>query len=146
MKEIWREVPGFEGIYKISNLGRIFVYPTHHPLGYGRHHNGRFAVHSKSPAGYPTLDAKRTGRPRKTILIHKLIAQLFIPNPHNHGIVNHKDGDKSNYNLVNLEHVSKREDCLHVYRTGLRVVTEKQRRALTGGRLKAIQNRKKEKS
>lgn len=55
----------------------------------------------------------------KTLLVHRIIAQAFIPNPDNLPQINHKDGVKTNNNIINLEWCNRSENILHAYRTGL---------------------------
>lgn len=60
------------------------------------------------------------GKPPKTFRIHRLVAEAFLSNPKRKKFVNHKDGNKENNVVTNLEWVTKREDSLHAYSTGLR--------------------------
>lgn len=68
--------------------------------------------------GYYCLMLKSKGK-RQTFLIHRLVALAFIPNPDNKTTVNHKDGNKLNNNVENLEWMSLRENIQHGYKTGL---------------------------
>jgi hypothetical protein len=56
---------------------------------------------------------------RKNKSVHRLVASLYIPNPENFPVVNHKDGNKSNNNIENLEWTTRKENSLHAYKTGL---------------------------
>lgn len=89
MKEIWKDIPGYEGIYYASNKGLI------------RSKNGilKPSVHRD---GYLKVVFCVKGR-RKTFQVHRLIAQTFIPNPNNLPQINHKDEDKTNNCVENLE-------------------------------------------
>ena len=91
MKEIWKDIIGFEGIYEISNLGRIRRIKT-----------GRILSTRRSDGWYITVtlykDKKRYGKS-----LHRLVAETFVPNPYNLPEVNHIDEDKINNRADNLE-------------------------------------------
>jgi hypothetical protein len=98
MKEVWRDVKGYEGYYQVSNLGRVrsldmMVW------------NGKVYYKKKGrilKAGGLTYKSvvllKRT-----TKTVHRLVAEAFIPNPNNYKYINHKDEDKFNNKAENLE-------------------------------------------
>lgn len=88
MKEIWRDIPTTKN-YQASNMGRI------------RHHN-KIITLSTSNEGYLTASLRYHGK-SKTRYVHRLVAQTFIPNPKNLPAVNHKDEDKQNDQVNNLE-------------------------------------------
>lgn len=89
--EIWIDIADFEGIYKISNKGRI--------KNTIRNNNLKYFINKQ---GYVIVKLSKNGV-RYYLRVHRLVAQAFIPNPNNYPIINHKDEDKSNYNLSNLE-------------------------------------------
>ena len=88
--EEWRPVVGYEGLYEVSNTGQVINIKTGHIL---KQH--------KDKDGYWVLSLKRDKY--KTYFAHRLVAQAFIPNPDNLPMVNHKDEDKSNCMVDNLE-------------------------------------------
>lgn len=97
MNEEWRDIEGYEGLYQVSNLGRV------KSLKY-RGHEGCIGILTPRLDGkeYETVALYKGGKVRNT-KIHRLVAQAFIPNPNNYPQVNHKDEDKTNNNVDNLE-------------------------------------------
>ena len=92
MKEIWKNIPEYVGIYEISNLGNIrSVYNNNKPLKLSIGKNKYVTV---------SLYKNKIG---KTFNVHRLVAQVFIPNPNNLPCVNHKDENRSNNCVDNLE-------------------------------------------
>lgn len=88
-------------------------------------HRGNKLKPSITVAGYLAVSCQHNGI-RKASLAHRLIAEVFIPNPENLPEVNHKDGVKTNNSLENLEWVTKSENMLHSCRTlGKRLKSEK---------------------
>lgn len=109
-KEIWKSVKGFEGAYEVSNLGkvrsvdRIVVYPDGKP----RLKKGKELSQATSRGGYNAI-LICTQKERKNYLVHRLVAEAFIPNPENLPCINHKDENKHNNCVENLEW------CTHQY-------------------------------
>ena len=104
-KELWKDVVGYEGYYKISNLGRVKSIQRFYTDILGR----RIPVREKmiiikisKNTGYPFVGLSKNGR-REKKFIHRMIAEAFIPNPKNLPCVNHIDQDRSNSVLSNLE-------------------------------------------
>lgn len=102
--EIWKDVKGFEGYYEVSDLGRVRRLDRYdYGCGYARFYKGRILknlVYKKT--GYFHVQLCKCG----TIInksVHRLVAEAFIPNPDNLPQVNHKDEDKSNNCVDNLE-------------------------------------------
>jgi hypothetical protein len=75
-----------------------------------------------------------TKNKRKNHYIHRLVALHFIDNPLNYKEINHKDGNKSNNNISNLEWISRSGNIKHAYNTGLRSLTPKMLKVLKKGR------------
>lgn len=102
MKEIWKTIKGFPK-YEISTLGRV--------KSYKRHANGVFLKPRIHTGGYRTI-VLYDPKPRYKF-IHRLVCEAFLSNPLNKPQVNHKDEDKSNNNLDNLEWVTHKENSNH---------------------------------
>ena len=97
MEEIWKPI-GYEG-YEVSNLGRVKSYK------YDKI-NGKIMKPYKNTKGYLQIDLQLDGRKRENrvhLAVHRLVAIAFIPNPDNLPQVNHKDEDKTNNCVDNLE-------------------------------------------
>ena len=95
--EIWKTIPGYEGLYEISNFGRVKT----HCAGRGRNVTKiRKLVPDKD--GYLTVMLTDHGR-AKNMKVHRLVAEAFIDNPNNYPMINHKDECKSNNSFENLE-------------------------------------------
>ena len=100
MNEIWKDIKNYEGFYQISNLGRVKSLP--------RKRNNKFNNEEiilkqfKNTNGYLQVDLWKNNV-GKHILVHKLVAQTFINNPNNYPFINHKDENKQNNCVNNLE-------------------------------------------
>ena len=101
MKEFWKDIEGYEGIYQVSNLGRVKRVTT-----------GRILKGCKDRGGYLVVSLSKNGM-YKTHKIHRLVAQAFIPNQENKPDVNHIDEDKANNLYSNLEWVTAKENNNH---------------------------------
>lgn len=113
MQEIFKDVQGYEGKYQVSNFGRVLSLPKAKATGNGgraRFLKQEFTIAKKAHynrvtfcvAGYTTRH-----------LVHRLVAQAFIPNPLNKPQVNHIDNDGTNNHVSNLEWVTGVENMLH---------------------------------
>lgn len=104
MKEIWKDIKGYEGLYQVSNLGRIksLKRECRHPLGGQRIVNERIMKLERTKWGYLRVHLNNNGVGKK-VLVHRLVAQAFIPNSNNYEVVNHKDENPQNNNVENLE-------------------------------------------
>jgi hypothetical protein len=114
--EIWKDVVGYEGIYEVSNYGKVKRLET-----LVKNKNGYRLVKEKIlkiPSHIYQSVFLSNGK-IKQHYVHRLVATAFIPNPLNKEQVNHKDGNKLNNNLSNLEWVTKAENQLHAIENGL---------------------------
>lgn len=93
-KEIWKDIVGYEGLYQVSNFGRIKSL-------YNYRGKGNILI-PRLKRGYLTIGLRKN-KIRKWKTIHRLIAQTFIPNPHNYPVVNHKNENKLDNRIENLE-------------------------------------------
>lgn len=110
--EVWRDIPEYEGLYQVSNLGRVknlnnfhtkmekILKPTLHPKGYLR-------------------VALFKNRKPKFFSVHRLVAVSFIENPENKDCINHIDCNKQNNEVDNLEWVTTQENQTHAINNGL---------------------------
>ena len=103
-QEIWRdtEYPG----YQVSNLGRVYSVPR-------KRVRGRFLSKNDNGNGYMSVMFCVDGMPKR-LYVHRLVAKAFLPNPDNKTEVNHKDGNKKNNRVENLEWVTRSENAIHL--------------------------------
>ena len=117
MTEIWKPVPGYEGLYEglyeVSNIGEIRSIPRH-----GTFKNLHILKGGHNKDGYKQISLTKNGKP-KTFKVHRIVASVFIPNPMGYREINHKDENKDNNSVENLEWVTRSENIRHAYRTGL---------------------------
>lgn len=119
MSEFWKDIEGYKGIYKISNLGRVKTLERTVLFGHTKRllkEGVRTPVKSKEGYWVITLSNKRK---KKLFSIHRLVATHFIPNPNNYPEVNHINGDKEDNDSRNLEWCTRRQNIEHAHTTGL---------------------------
>lgn len=106
--EVWKPLPGFEGLYEVSDLGRVYTIRAHKILDLSPSSNGYYMA---------TLFDKKSQRTRKHV--HYLVAITFIgPRPKGQ-VINHLDGVKTNNAAINLEYVTPSENSIHAHKLGL---------------------------
>ena len=98
--EVWKDVAGYEGYYQVSNKGN--VYSVERINSMGKKCGGRTLRPRYDQRGYFKVGLYKNGKMQNK-LIHRLVAESFIPNPENHPEVNHRDEVKTNNELSNLE-------------------------------------------
>lgn len=116
----WRPVHGFEGLYEVSNRGEIRSLERDLTLKCGkvRHYKSVNLSGGVDGKGYLTVNLTN-GKTKKTFRFHRIVAEAFIPNPNGLPQVNHKDGNKLNNNVSNLEWCTDFENKQHARVHGL---------------------------
>ena len=107
MYMVGKQFPGYEGIYEISTHGEVKSI-----------RNNKILKPFITKCGYKQVELNLNGKAKK-FLIHRLVAQVFIPNPHKKTQVNHIDGNKTNNDMSNLEWTTPAENTKHAYKNGL---------------------------
>lgn len=108
--EIWREVVGYEGLYQVSNFGRVKSFCR------GK---GKIIKSNVGIGGYLRVVLCKDFD-KKNRFVHVLVAKAFIPNPEGKKQINHRDGNKKNNHVSNLEWMTPKENIRHALDTGLR--------------------------
>jgi hypothetical protein len=115
--EHWRPIPGAEGFYRVSDQGRIRSERLPHKT-VGRQ-RGRVLKPCPDNKGYLLFRICIPGRPPKTMKVHRAVALAFL-GPAPEGLqINHKNGDKRDNRVENLEYISCRENIRHCWQMGL---------------------------
>lgn len=114
MDEIWKDVVGYEGLYSVSNLGKI----KRDKSGTGICKAGRILKLRQSAMGYFMTCLYKNGTP-KHFTNHSIIAQAFIGIRPKGFTINHKDGIKTNNHVDNLEYLTQKENVIHSHRNNL---------------------------
>ena len=110
---MWKDIIGYENQYEINEKGEVRNKKTKKILSISKSTNGYLKVHLYK------------NNMLKNCYIHRLIAEMFIPNPHNYLCVNHKDGNKTNNKIDNLEWCSYSMNNKHAYNNKLKTITNK---------------------
>ena len=113
MTEEWRDIKGYEGLYRVSNTGKVLSLHPHS----SKQINPTLII-GDMVRGYRRVDLRKNGK-RERYLVHRLVAEAFIPRTAGKGEINHIDGDKANNVVGNLEWCDRRENMKHAYACGL---------------------------
>lgn len=122
MQEIWKDVVGFEGLYKVSNFGNVMGMGKSWVCGmYNKIRTKPKSILPKSTntSGYHQiwLSKNKNG---KNYRVHRLVAEAFLENPENKKDINHKNGNKTDNGLDNLEWCTRSENVLHAFKNDLK--------------------------
>lgn len=128
--EIWKDIKGYEGLYQVSNLGRIKSLKRK-----VRYQNSFKTLKERikgtfiGKQGYLRVELSKNGVNKK-YSVHRLVAKSFIENSNESLEINHKNGIKTDNRVENLEWITRSENELHAYKMNLAKNTEKQRNAV----------------
>ena len=114
MEELWKDVKGYEGQYKVSNLGNV------KSLKYLHHNKEAIIKGGIKKTGYRQVILSKNYK-NKYVSVHRLVAEAFIPNPLNKPQINHINGNKLDNRVGNLEWCTGSENVIHAYKTGLQI-------------------------
>ena len=110
---MWFDIPGYEGIYEISVRGSIRSVPRIRKTPNGvYYYSGKLLKYQFTKQGYPVVTLSKENK-QKNVTIHRIVAMVFIPNTERKREVNHRDGNKCNYDITNLEWCTRKENQLH---------------------------------
>lgn len=122
-EEIWKDIPGWEGFYRVSDHGNVKSIPRTLETVKVKsgivmaHFKGRFMAQKKNEHGYMAVYLTK-GNKTKGYLVHRLVLMAFVPNPENKPYVDHIDNNPSNNNLSNLRWCTPLENVRHCINQG----------------------------
>lgn len=110
MNEIWHKIDDYEDLYEVSNFGNIKSF-----------HKGKIKLLKPQMDGWGYLHVfLYKNKKAKIYKVHKLVAKYFIPNKNNFNVINHKDGNKLNNHIDNLEWCTSSYNNTHAYKSKLK--------------------------
>ena len=117
--EVWKDIKGYEGIYQVSNLGRVRSLDREitYPNGKIGLYKGKIIKLKMSKYGYIVFHFS-VGNKKKALSVHRLVAEAFIPNPENKKCVNHLDCNRANNKVSNLEWCTHQENVQYSIKCG----------------------------
>lgn len=119
---IWKDIPEYEGLYQVSNLGEVkSLSKNRNAFNSYYVSKERILKPALNDSGYKIVVLTKNKKP-KSLRIHRLVALAFIDNLENKPQVNHKDGNKTNNNVENLEWCTNGENGKHAYKLGLKKI------------------------
>lgn len=115
-EEIWKDIQGYESLYQVSNLGNVrsLRYCNKNEIKVLR----QYELDNKAKKRYLAISLSKNNVNTKK-LVHRLVAETFIPNPNNYPQVNHIDGNKKNNKVTNLEWCTQKHNIQEAWRLGL---------------------------
>ncbi len=120
--EEWKDIKGYEGLYQISNLGRVKSLARYVNRKYNSQRLVKERILSIGDNGNGYCNVCLTKKcSKKTEKVHQLVAQAFIDNPNNYPEINHSDGNKANNKIENLIWCTRSQNIKHAFKTGLKI-------------------------
>lgn len=125
-EEKWKDIKDYEGMYQVSNLGRIRSLDR---TGTQKHYSGSISKYifkgrilklQKQKNGYYIINLHKAGESNRK-LVHRLVAETFIENPNNYNYINHKDNNIENNNVTNLEWCTQKYNIKYAYENGNKI-------------------------
>ena len=112
MNRIWKDIVGYEGLYQVSDVGNV------RSLKYNNTSKTKYMKIYTEKTGYQRVCLSKDGK-KTNKRIHRLVAEAFLDNPNCYEVVNHKNGDKTNNKVSNLEWCSRSHNQQHAYDNNL---------------------------
>ena len=121
-KEIWKDIVGYEELYQVSNLGNVkskdrYVYQKNNGVICKHFYKGKNIKHKEQKNGYIYIHLSKNGKP-KWKLLHRIVAEAFIPHTIENNVVNHLDNDTKNNVVNNLEWTTYKGNMQHAAKQG----------------------------
>ena len=125
--KIWKNVKGYEGLYQVSHKGDVKSLDRVYDLGNRKClYRGKMMQATDNGSGYLRIKLSKNNKSRR-VMVHRIVADAFLLNPKKYRVVNHKDGNKKNNALENLEWCTHSYNNLHARKIGL-IDVEKMRK------------------
>lgn len=126
--ESWKDIVGYEGLYEISNFGRVRSHEN--KITYSvRHGERKWKQRIIKQYVHPTFSGYKVdlykNKKRKCVQVHRLVAEAFLDNPKNYPVVNHIDGNRLNNNVNNLEWCDHKYNANHAFDNDLTTSNDK---------------------
>lgn len=121
MEEIWKDIINYEGIYQVSNLGRVkrLIFKNNHCV-MPKEKILKPLKHGKTDNEYLMVSLSKNSK-EKQYYIHRLVAEAFIPKVKNKNQINHKNGIKNDNRIENIEWCNNSENQRHALKMGLKI-------------------------
>lgn len=120
LMEEWKDIEGYEGLYLISNYGRVLSLRRFRENGNGGYYQDtKLLTQTYASTGYKKVELVKNKK-KQSIKIHRLVAKHFVANPYNYNVVNHKDGNPENNYFENLEWCRQIDNVNHAIEIGLK--------------------------
>lgn len=116
---MWKSVKGYATLYEVNEFGQVRSLKQWNGHKYIKRGSPYILKQSNTTTGYKKVELTKDGK-KKSFKVHRLVAEAFIDNPYHKPNINHKDGNKKNNNVTNLEWVTQKENVEHAYSTGIR--------------------------